>query len=130
MSVPVVCSLPPLLVLPQVNLLWLIPLHVLMGTAFATCYIRVGGIPHPVLQAMATQFCSYCVSVGIDQHYRRLYRRRRAEEAALFAPPGVVARAAYKQKALLAEEAAKPTPQVGGWRAGRLSCLPIAHCSG
>jgi len=69
----------------QVNLIWLIPLRIIMGAAFALTYVRLPSIPHPWLQAMGTQFLSYCISVGIDLRYRSTYRRLRAKEAALAA---------------------------------------------
>jgi len=69
----------------QVDLLLLIPLRIIMAISLATCYIMVGGFSHPWLQAIGLQLCSYCISVVIDYHYRSIYRKLMAHEAALAA---------------------------------------------
>jgi len=88
-----------------VNLNWLILLRIIMGAAFASCCITVGGISNPWLQAMGTQLLSFCISVGIDLRYRSIYQGRRVEEAALAA-----AAAGPKEAATVF------VPQVGGCR--------------
>ena len=101
----------------QVNLIRLIPLRIIMGAAFASCYITIGGFSHPWLQAMGTQFLSYCISMGIDLHYRSAYRRLRTEEAALAAATADRNMAA-KVKGLL--------PQVGGhWLCASHTCCAL-----
>jgi len=89
----------------QVNLFLLAPLRIIMAAAVASCYTTVGGFSYPWLQAIATQLCSFCISVGIDIRYRSLYQKRRAEEAARFAA-SAERRAATKLEGLLSGEAA------------------------
>jgi len=91
----------------------LIPLRIMIGAAIASCYVVIGGFTYPWLQAMATQLLSYCISVGIDMRYRRIYRKLRAEEAAL-AAAAAKSRSAAKQEGLIDKEATASPQQVGG----------------
>lgn len=103
------------------NLLWLIPLHIIMGAAFASCYVTLGGYTYPWLQAMATQFLSYCISVSIELRYRSIYQRLRADEVAL-AAAAADARVVSKLERPQSEQAISSIAQVG--------CLAQACCTG
>jgi len=75
---------------------------------------------------MGTQFLSYCISVGIDLHYRSTYRRLRAEEAAL------AAATAERKVAdeLEAKDLSAPASRVGGYmQFDALACWAFKHPS-
>jgi len=110
----------------QVNLLYLIPLRLMLGVCFALCYITAGGYSYPWLQSMATQLGSYIVSVCVELRYRSLYKKLLLKESALAAALAQQ-RVASKLEGLHVEDEAASL-QVRGVAGDRTAPAPIA-CS-
>jgi len=58
----------------QIRISWLVALRILLSMAYAANYQHPSiDLPHPWLQAVAVNSCSFCVSLMLDRRLRRMY---------------------------------------------------------